>query len=470
MWSALKNMLEVLEVVSAKMLWMGVLLALVAGSSSVSHNDISNSLAIELQSYKKIANLAFALGNTSLLPLNEENGLENFQPLADAVLRLTAIRPTTDLFRKHGYPSEGHYATTDDGYILRLDRVPRPGAPAVLVGSPLTCGSACYVGLEKDSLAFKLHDAGYDVWLGNFRGSGLSTNHTHLKVTDNEFWNYSFHEHGALDIPAMVDYILHTTRLQSLAYVGHSMGSTSFLVTAAVRPEYDTRIHGAFLMGPVASLADHKLSPLLSVLHAFENVTTNVEDSFGPHILPGSDFLLRFLGGLVCRAFVPSDKPNFNCLPLNVVGYFLGGAGKVVYPADFQHYVPSGVAIMEINHYAQLANPHWPGFRQYNHGSTKNRQLYGQNSPPDYDLTSGNFPVFLYTGKSDIFVTKQNLEFLRISFRNFRKLYTVPDKSFGHLDFVLNPEASALYDDMIDDLNSLLREQQESKRSRADVN
>ncbi|KAE8751557.1 hypothetical protein FOCC_FOCC001804, partial [Frankliniella occidentalis] len=94
MWSALKNMLEVLEVVSAKMLWMGVLLALVAGSSSVSHNDIPNSLAIELQSYKKIANLALALGNTSLLPLNEGNGLENFQPVADAVLRLTAIRPT----------------------------------------------------------------------------------------------------------------------------------------------------------------------------------------------------------------------------------------------------------------------------------------------------------------------------------------------------------------------------------------
>lgn len=38
--------------------------------------------------------------------------------------------------------------------------------------------------------AFKIYNAGFDVWLGDFRGTGLSVNHTKLTVFDHEYWNF----------------------------------------------------------------------------------------------------------------------------------------------------------------------------------------------------------------------------------------------------------------------------------------
>ena len=87
---------------------------------------------------------------------------------------------------------EVHEAVTEDGYILQLHRVPPRGGGGgvpVYLQHGLICSSASWVTSGENSLAFVLSEAGYDVWLGNFRGNVYGRRHVSLNPDlDNNFW------------------------------------------------------------------------------------------------------------------------------------------------------------------------------------------------------------------------------------------------------------------------------------------
>ena len=59
----------------------------------------------------------------------------------------------------------------------------------------------------ENSVAIKLLEAGYDVWLGNNRGNIYSRNHVRLTPWGREYFDFSFYEMGKYDLPTMIDFV-----------------------------------------------------------------------------------------------------------------------------------------------------------------------------------------------------------------------------------------------------------------------
>nr|XP_024215225.1 lipase 3-like [Halyomorpha halys] len=132
-----------------------------------------------------------------------------------------------------------------------MHRLGNNTGPPVMIHHGVFYACECWItrGPKKD-LAFFLLEEGYDVWLTNQRGTVYNEYSLKYKRSDPFFWDFSFHEAGMYDLPAFIDTILQIRGTQQLFYVGHSLGTTTLLVTGAMRPEYSSKIAAAILLSP----------------------------------------------------------------------------------------------------------------------------------------------------------------------------------------------------------------------------
>ena len=142
-----------------------------------------------------------------------------------------------DIVNENGFDFTSHSVVTEDGYILEVFRVKaketKEGAPVVFLQHGIVDSADCWVMNHPDEApAFVFAREGFDVWLGNSRGTRFSRKHTSLdpdswdKDVRRQFFDFSWQEMTQYDAKSQLNLVLDQTGKAQVSWIGHSMGTT----------------------------------------------------------------------------------------------------------------------------------------------------------------------------------------------------------------------------------------------------
>ncbi|BFZ17317.1 hypothetical protein BsWGS_20356 [Bradybaena similaris] len=341
----------------------------------------------------------------------------------------------TQLITSKGFPCENYYITTEDGYILNILRIPhgrnktqnRGSRPVVILQHGLLGSCTHFLSNPvNESLAFILADAGADVWLGNSRGNFYSCNHTRLNPKERQFWQFSFDEMATYDVPAMVNFVVATSGVDQVYYVGHSQGTTIGLIAFSKYADVAAKIKHFVAMAPVARIGNTKspirlLAPLAKEIEAFLEVFGHGQINVDPAIM-------RFLAGSLCSKWGSILCENFLFV---LCGFDYKSFNKTRMPVYVAHN-PSSTSVHDILHWAQMINS--KNFQHFDYGSAnQNMAHYNQTTPPLYDPTKVKVPVAVFRGGHDWLADPQDVAWL---LPQLNITLDVNIDYYEHLDFI----------------------------------
>lgn len=323
--------------------------------------------------------------------------------------------------------------TTDDGYILKLYRIPGPKHSKVeeinkdpkrrvvlLQHGLLDSSDSWTVHYEEKALAFILANLGYDVWIGNNRGNKYSRSHLTLNPNkDKKFWNFSLHEMGTHDLPAIIDFIRAETGRNKISYIGHSQGTAQLFAGASLDPEYfSSRINCFMAFGPVTTLgnvgshfvgimARTRLDVILTKLNIFNEFLADTQAVYDFQMFVCKHFkflcneMLRMISDLKAK---DDDLSRF----LIFIGRF-----------------PSGTSLRSMYHFGE-------NIRNDQFASLIDKKLY------PLEKISG-IPISLFVGKDDELATVKDNRILKeiLTKSDVLEFYKEYD-GMGHLSFFLS--------------------------------
>ncbi|XP_011498382.1 PREDICTED: lipase 3-like [Ceratosolen solmsi marchali] len=366
------------------------------------------------------------------------------------------VETFVDLVRATGYQAEEHDISTEDGYILKLHRMPGspkspvgPKKPVVLFIHGLLAASDIWVlrGPDED-LAYLLVDAGYDVWLMNMRGNFYARRHKNLKPKEEKFWRFSWHESGLFDTASSIDYILNVAGQKKLSIIGHSMGSTISLVLLSMKPEYNEKINGMLFFAPISIFTHVLPGPLSTIAVRYGKQLQKTLKTLGVNeIMPRNSNLIG-----IYTTFCQAPHIELLCqkLMFNMAGLLRSSRFDAFDEAMFykmMHHYPQGSSVDTILHYRQIMIS--GKFRQYDFGPDVNYIYYKNVTPPEYPLERITVPTVLYYGMNDAYTTKEDVEALMAKLPN-AEIREIQHERFSHLDFIFSNFAkSVLYEDSI---------------------
>lgn len=341
----------------------------------------------------------------------------------------------------HGYKCQELEVTTQDGYILNMQRIPegRGGGggtkrpPVLIQHGVLVDGMTWLLNPPDQSLPLILADQGFDVWIANTRGTRFSRKHVILDPSQPEFWNWSWDELVTYDLPAVFDCV-YTHTGQRIHYVGHSLGTLIALASFSQGRLVD-KLRSAALLSPIAYL--NYMNTALGVLAAKSfvgEITTLLGIAeFNPKGQPVSAFLKSLCAnpGVNCYDLLTAITGKNCCLNASTVNIFLKNE-------------PQSTATKNMVHLAQTVRDRV--IAKYNYGRPDfNLMHYGEITPPVYNLSNipSNLPLFISYGGEDALSDSRDVALLLDSFKFHEedKLSVQYIKDYAHADFIMGINA-----------------------------
>ncbi|XP_060097267.1 lipase member M-like [Heteronotia binoei] len=359
-----------------------------------------------------------------------------------------AFMNISEIIQYEHYPNEEYEVLTDDGYYLTVNRIPygrensdnKGPKPAVLVLPGILTSTATWVlNTPNNSLGFVLADAGFDVWLANNRGSRWCKKHLRLSMDQEEFWDFSFHEMGMNDLPAIINFILAKTGQQQIFYIGYSQSATIALIAFSAMPQLAQKIKILFALGPVYLLQNNK-SPFGKFAYTPAGLMKTVLGKKQYCILPNNG-LREFAVKLCNKGFW--DKICSKVL------FMAGGIGQNnvntsrmdVYAA----HLPGCTSLKNMIHWSQVIQSE--SLKPFDYDS-KNVDKYNQTIPPSYKVKDMKVPTVVWSGGKDIMASPKDIEVLLSVLGNVIYYRQVPH--WMHYDFVFGLDArQQVYDDLV---------------------
>ncbi|KFQ91267.1 Lipase member M, partial [Nipponia nippon] len=346
-----------------------------------------------------------------------------------------------ELITYKGYPSEEYEVTTEDGYIITINRIPygtqnqgNPALkPAVFLQHGLLGDASNWVTiLPNNSLGFILADAGFDVWMGNSRGNRWSRKHQNYSIDQDEFWAFSFDEMAKFDLPAAINFIVEKTGQEKLYYIGYSQGTT-------IEPLKVLEKRNRTLMSFKNSSTMYKCR-LLNECHPCISQGLLGKKEF----LPQTECLRRLIAPVcshrafarLCRSvFFSLGGCNLKNIDMNLINVYIAQT-------------PAGTSTQNIIHWSQEA--HSGKFQVYDWGSSKkNMEKYQQAIPPLYNVEEMTVPTAVWTGGQDLLTDPKDAAILLSQIK--RLIYHKRIPEWAHLDFIWGLDAPLhMYNEIID--------------------
>lgn len=303
-------------------------------------------------------------------------------------------------------------------------------------------------------LGFILADAGYDVWVGNARGNKHSRDHLTLDPNiDSAFWDFSFHEIGYYDIPAMIDHVLMHTQQERLFYVGHSQGTTVYYVMLSERPEYNDKIIAQYSLSPIAFVS-HLFGPMLRMLTYFEKVIKFSVDLLNIHELKHNNIIFKYFFHKFCSTHFVQELCAREIF--SVTGHNPKEFNMTLFPVLLANY-PAGCSIKQLKHFSQEVKS--GNFEQYDYGYLGNMVKYHDHFPPSYKLSNVKAPIYLFCSGNDYLSSLKDVKRLYWSLPDGKKhLWKVEDEMWNHIDYVFGIHAKDLvYDKIMKSMKTYLK-------------